>query len=65
MHKDTHQLPHAYRELVKRELEEMEMEAHGIIEPAASDRAAPIVIVKKKDGTIRLCIDYWQLNAGS
>ena len=41
------------------------MEAHGIIEPAASDRAAPIVIVKKKDGTIRLCVDYQQLNVGS
>ena len=58
-----YRLPHAFREPVKRELEEMQ--DHGIIEPAASDWAAPIILVKKKDGTIRLCIDYRQLNAVS
>ena len=58
-----YRLPHAFHEPVKRELEEMQ--DHGIIEPAASDWAAPIVLMKKKDGTIRLCIDYRQLNAVS
>ena len=56
-----YRLPHAYRETVKRELEEME--AHGIIQPANSGWAAPIVIVRKKDGTIRLCVDYRRLNS--
>ena len=46
---------------MKRELEEME--AHGIIQPANSGWAAPIVIVRKKDGTIRLCGDYRRLNS--
>ena len=46
---------------MKRELEEMK--AHGIIQPAKSGWAAPIVIVRKKDGTIRLCVDYRRLNS--
>ena len=33
---------------MRRELEEME--AHGIIQPANSESAVPIVLVKKKDG---------------
>ena len=39
------------------------MEAHGIIQPANSRWAAPIVIVRKKDGKICLCVDYWRLNS--
>ena len=49
-----------YREAVQRELEEMKV--HKIIEPANSDWAAPMVLVKKKDGTLRLCVDYRRLN---
>ena len=45
---------------MKRELEEME--AQSIIKPATSEWAAPIVIVGKSVGTIRLCVDYRQLN---
>ena len=52
------ELPHAYRELG-------EMRAQGVIEPTSSDWAAPIVVVRKKDGSIRLCVDYRRLNAVS
>ena len=34
----------------------------GVIEPASSPWASNIVLVRKKDGTFRCCIDYRQLN---
>jgi hypothetical protein len=48
---------------VATELEEML--AAGIVEPSTSEWAAPIVLVKKKDGTLRFCVDYRRLNSVS
>ena len=56
-----YRVPHAYRDTVASELQEME-EA-GIIEPSVSDWATSIVSVEKKDGTLRLCVDYRRLNS--
>ena len=56
-------LPHAYREEVKQDLKAML--AEGVIEPSQSDWASPIVLVRKKDGSIHLCVDYRKLNAQS
>ena len=39
------------------------MIASGIIEPSSSPYASPITVVKKKDNTIRLCIDFRRLNS--
>jgi hypothetical protein len=49
-----------YRETIQNELKEML--PSGIIEHSQSEWSAPIVPVKKKDGTLRLCVDYRRLN---
>ena len=39
-----------------------EMLQHGVVQPSTSPWASPIVLVKKKDGTTRFCVDYRKLN---
>ena len=38
------------------------MTEKGWIEPSTSPYASPILFVKKKDGTLRMCVDYRKLN---
>ena len=63
--KPIRQMPYrqgiAMRDLASEEIRKM-LE-HGVIEPAASEWASPIVFVPKKDGTKRFCVDYRRLNA--
>ena len=49
------------------ELKELKLQLHellekGFIRPSVSPWGAPVLFVKKKYGTLRLCIDYRQLN---
>ena len=53
-------LPYHKLEIVKEELEKM-LESNTI-RPSISPWASPIVLVTKKDGTTRFCIDYRKLN---
>ena len=49
-------------ELVELKLKLKEMFGKGYIRPSVSPWGTPVLFVKKKDGTLKLCIDYKQLN---
>ena len=54
-------IPYAKKQAVKEEVKKMLQ--MGIIEPSNSAYNSPIVLVRKRDGTIRFCIDFRRLNA--
>ena len=54
-------VPFALTEEMARQI--THMQSAGVIQPSASPWASPVVMVKKKDGMHRFCIDYRQLNA--
>ena len=49
-------------ELKELKLQLQELLEKGFIRPSVSPWGAPVLFVKKKDGTLWLCIDYRQLN---
>ena len=49
-------------ELKKLKEQLQELLNKGFIKPSASPWGAPVLFVKKMDGTMRLCIDYRELN---
>ena len=55
-----YRLPFSQRQLVEQHIQDM-LKA-GVIEPSQSPWASPIVIVDKKDGSKRFCVDYRAVN---
>ena len=53
-------LPFALREEVDREIQSMLKS--NVIEPSTAPYMSPIVVVKKADGSNRICVDYRKLN---
>ncbi|CAN6447612.1 unnamed protein product [Victoria cruziana] len=49
-------------ELAELKKQIQELMDKGFIQPSMSSWGAPVLFVKKKDGTMRLCIDYRMLN---
>ena len=60
MQQRPYRVPYSQRELVKQELDRM-LKAK-VIRPSTSPWASPIVLVNKKDGDVRFCVDYRKLN---
>ena len=54
-------LPEPISEEIDRQCSELQLA--DIIEPSISPWSSPVVPVRKKDGSIRLCVDYRRLNA--
>jgi hypothetical protein len=54
-------IPFALRAKVEEMVEEMREQ--GVVQPSTSPWASPIVLVAKKDGTTRFCVDHRRLNA--
>ena len=53
-------LPNALKPVVEEQVNEML--AHGVVRLSKSPWASPIVLVKKKDGTWRFCVDFRKIN---
>jgi len=56
-----HRLPYAYRKETDNQIRDMLDQ--GVIQPSISHCASLIVLVRKKDGKYRFCVDYRKLNS--
>ena len=53
-------VPYSLRESLKKDI--TDMMTMGVIRESSSPYASPVVVVKKKDNTNRICVDYRKLN---
>ena len=61
IHSPARRMPAVHKEEVHQLIQDML--ACNIIQPSTSPWASPVVIVRKKDGSARFCVNYRRLNA--
>ena len=61
VHQPARRLPFHQRDVVQKMIQGMLQQ--GIIEPSGGAWASPIVLVRKKDGSYRFCVDFRRLNS--
>ena len=61
IHQKPYPVPFSQRSIIEEHVNKMLKQ--GVIQPSNSPWSSPVVLVKKKDNTIRFCIDYRKLNA--
>ena len=61
MRQPLRRIPFAARQEVARQIESMQKQ--GVIQQSKSPWSSPVVLVQKKDGTHRFCVDYRGLNS--
>lgn len=60
VNQQSYRVPYFQKNEIERQV--TEMLNTGVIQPSTSPFASPVILVKKKDGTWRMCIDYRKLN---
>ena len=61
IHKRPYRSPHSYRQVVDMEIQKLTNQ--GVIEPSMSPWSAPLLLIRKKDGSHRVVVDYRELNS--
>ena len=56
-----YRIPYAQQDEMMKEVERME--EMGVAQPSRSNWASPVVMVPKKDGTQRFCVDFRKINS--
>ena len=65
---DDNPTAQTYRSILPRDFREVkshiqDLLAKGLVTPSHSPYAAPVVVIRTKNGSIRLCVDYRRLNS--